>query len=84
MSEHAAGRREFLKQAAAAAWSTPLILTLAARPAGAQQTSCAPPGSPCGSWDSAIGICLNTGAVFCCGDCIHEDGDGIFCFCVDA
>lgn len=40
-------RRLFLKRAAVAAWATPVIVTMAASPAGAQTASCIPPGRPC-------------------------------------
>lgn len=41
------GRRAFLKKAAIVAWSTPLIVSMSARPAMAQTASCVPPGRPC-------------------------------------
>jgi len=40
-------RRRFLKNAAIAAWSTPLIVTMVASPAHAQTASCIPPGRDC-------------------------------------
>jgi hypothetical protein len=47
-SEQGLERRRFLKGAATVAWAAPMILTMAARPAGAQVgASCLPNGGPC-------------------------------------
>lgn len=76
-------RREFLRQAATIAWSAPLVLTLAAGRAGAQGISCAPAGTPCGTWSTPLETCLPLAPpVVCCNDC--ERGTGAqdqFCFC---
>ena len=41
-------RRNFLRKAAIAAWSTPVIVSVvAASPANAQTVTCVPPGRPC-------------------------------------
>lgn len=65
MSErHVHDRRKFLKQAATAAWATPLVLTLTASRVGAQGVSCLPSLTICGIPDN--GGCDTTGFVACC------------------
>lgn len=74
-------RRDFLRKAAMVAWATPFILTMASQSAYAQ-ASCAPAGSPCGTYNSVLDTCVPTNAVICCGDCTWP-GAGFGCFCVD-
>ena len=75
-------RREFLRQAGTVAWATPFILTLSASPAHAQ-VSCAPAGSPCGTWSTPLQMCLPTNpAAMCCDSCERGTSeDAMFCFC---
>ena len=73
-------RREFLKQAGTVAWAPPFILTMMSSTAHAQ-VSCAPAGSPCGTYVEELDTCAPTNAVICCGDCTYP-GSGIGCFCV--
>ena len=76
MSErHEEGRRKFLKQAATAAWATPLVLTLAANRAGAQAISCLPSLTTCGA-PVAGGGCNTAGFVACCPgmSCVQVTG----------
>ena len=62
MPEQGVERRKFLKAAATVAWAAPMILTMSARPAGAQVgTSCLPNGGPC---DACNGM-----------NCCDVDGD---------
>ena len=77
MFDQAEDRREFLKKAGTVAWATPFILTLASSRANAQ--SCAPAGSPCGTFVPALNQCVPTNAVICCGSCEPVNDD--FCFC---
>lgn len=79
---HDESRRKFLKQAGTVAWAAPFILTMASTNAHAQQVSCAPAGSPCGTYVEELGVCAPTNAVVCCGDCTYP-GSGIGCFCVE-
>ena len=79
--KRAESRREFLKQAGTVAWATPFILTMAA-PSAHAQVSCAPTGSPCGTYNSQLDVCVPTNAVICCGECAYP-GSGIGCFCVE-
>lgn len=81
MSEQTRSRREFLRKAGTVAWATPFILTMASSSAHAQ-VSCAPAGSPCGTYVEELDVCAPTNAVVCCGDCAYP-GSGIGCFCVD-
>ena len=81
MDEHAKSRRDFLRQAATVAWATPFILTMAAPSAHAQPVSCAPAGSPCGTYVEELDVCAPTNAVICCGECTYP-GSGFGCFCV--
>jgi hypothetical protein len=64
-------RRRFIQGAATVMWATPLILTLTADRANAQQASCLPNGGQC---DACTG--LN-----CCDEDGDEDGG---CCCSDA
>lgn len=83
MPEQDGSRREFLRQAGTVAWATPLILTLAAKSAGAQAISCQPAGSGCGAWNSTLSGCLPAvGVPPCCNDCVRGTGpQDTFCFC---
>jgi anaerobic selenocysteine-containing dehydrogenase len=64
--DHTEDRREFLRRGATVAWATPLLLTLPASRAGAQAPSCAPDGTPCGSWTGST--CTGI-ATACCNEC---------------
>jgi hypothetical protein len=59
-------RRKFLKQAATVAWASPLILTLSASRAGAQNISCVPRGFMCGTWNGSI--CVANPTPCCTGE----------------
>ncbi len=69
-------RRRFLKQAAAVAWSVPLILTLEADRSAAQ--SCIPANTPC---DACAGVncCIRSGETLpcCCSDPNVPDCGGV-------
>jgi hypothetical protein len=76
-------RRTFLKGAATVAWATPLILTMASRPAAA--ASCLPNGGPC---DACAGMncCDADGPAdggCCCSDPNVEACGGV-CTAADA
>lgn len=66
-SDEGVERRKFIKGAATVAWASPLILTMAAKPAGAQEMSCIAVGMLC---DACVGL-----------PCCDEDGipDGGCC-----
>ena len=79
-------RRRFLKGAATVAWAAPMILTMSARPAGAQVgASCLPNGGPCDACQG-MNCCDASGPAdggCCCSDANVEDCPGV-CVAVDA
>lgn len=79
---HEQHRREFLKQAATAAWATPLILTVTS--GGAYAQSCIPEGSTCadpviiGGVHQCSGPFVTPRGQCCEGECRFIAG---FCTC---